>query len=143
MLKKKVPHLRFVMYLKNQMWLYWSSELMKSPAYDTVEGSDVVCLFICLLKTMHCRIGMFYFPTQCVNVTVHKITPCNLRDTNCTVWLQTREIELRIWKRNATNIVNWIFFSGGGDSSNLHYEDRLWQRVGGGGWGCKGYVYIM
>lgn len=104
MLTKKFPDLRFLIWLKTKCGFIG---LQRNDLHITQLKDQMLFVFVCLLKTMHCRIGMFYFPTQCVTVTFHKIMSSNLNDTNCTVWLQTLEIELTDLKENAINIVKW------------------------------------
>lgn len=63
----------------------------------------------------------------------------NLNDTNCTVWLQTLEIELTDLKENAINIVKLNL----GETLILF---ALHREVVAGGWewgcGCRGYIYV-
>lgn len=47
---KMFPPFKFCqLFRRNQIWLYQSSKLIKPPAYNTAEESDVVCvcLYVC------------------------------------------------------------------------------------------------
>lgn len=71
---------------------------------------------------MHCRIGMFYFPTQCVimTVTFHKNR----------VIFATHFVLVEDLKEKTINIVKW---------NSGKTPSKFW----GTGLGYKGYLYIL